>query len=52
MVTVKSYTYPNFLFKPENNLVISVIIASRLGYAVALLVEAMRYKPEGHGFDS
>ena len=23
-----------------------------LGYAVAELVEALRYKPEGHGFDS
>jgi hypothetical protein len=23
-----------------------------LGYAVAQLVEALRYKPEGHGFDS
>jgi hypothetical protein len=25
---------------------------SRLGYVVAQLVEALRYKPEGHGFDS
>jgi len=24
----------------------------RKGYAVAQLVEAMRYKPEGRGFDS
>jgi hypothetical protein len=23
-----------------------------VGYAVAQLVEALRYKPEGHGFDS
>jgi hypothetical protein len=23
-----------------------------MGYAVAELVEALRYKPEGHGFDS
>jgi hypothetical protein len=22
------------------------------GYVVVLLVEALRYKPEGHGFDS
>ena len=27
-----------------------VLIAT--GYAVAQLVEALRYEPEGHGFDS
>jgi hypothetical protein len=25
---------------------------NKLGYAVAQLVEALCYKPEGHGFDS
>jgi hypothetical protein len=27
-------------------------IRRNVGYAVALLVEALRYKPEGRGFDS
>jgi len=28
------------------------ILLKMLGYAVAQLVEALRYKPEGRGFDS
>jgi hypothetical protein len=30
----------------------NMLVPEYLGYAVALLVEALRYKPEGHGFDS
>ena len=30
----------------------SAYITSRLGDAVAQLVEELRYKPEGHGFNS
>jgi len=29
-----------------------VLYELNLGHAVAQLVEALRYKPEGHGFDS
>ena len=32
--------------------IIYIYIKSLLGYAVAQLVEALRYKPEGRGFDS
>jgi hypothetical protein len=28
------------------------LLSSILGHMVAQLVEALRYKPEGHGFDS
>ena len=31
---------------------ILLILIAGWGYAVAQLVEALRYKPEGHGFDS
>jgi hypothetical protein len=33
-------------------LCISLIYLLRYGYAVVQLVEALRYKPEGRGFDS
>jgi hypothetical protein len=38
----------------ENSCTHALIIPSRdaMGYAVAQLVEALRYKPEGRGFDS
>jgi hypothetical protein len=29
-----------------------LLVLFSVGYAVALLVEALRYKPEGRGFDS
>jgi len=31
---------------------ISIVYYSHMGYAVVQLVEALRYKPEGRGFDS
>jgi hypothetical protein len=36
----------------DNNSIINSTTIVRPGYAVEQLVEALRYKPEGHGFDS
>ena len=51
--------YPNFVFfmselKFQATLLLHYIkpVAWNRGYAVAQLVEALRYKPEGRGFDS
>jgi hypothetical protein len=34
------------------NIIIIIIIIAISGHAVAQLVESLRYKPEGRGFDS
>ena len=36
----------------KNLVLFSVMTIEKWGYAVAQLVEALRYKPEGRGFDS
>jgi hypothetical protein len=38
-----------FLATPQNPPQCNILT---LGHAVVQLVEALRYKPEGHGFDS
>ena len=45
-VCVCVYTARHYLTNPFTN------VCSMWGYAVAQLVEALRYKPEGRGFDS
>jgi hypothetical protein len=38
------YSQEKLHFQPERK--------KKIRYAVVLLVEALRYKPEGHGFDT
>ena len=37
---------------PYTRLAYSIVSILKWGYAVVQLVEALRYKPEGRGFDS
>jgi hypothetical protein len=49
------FIFPLLLFNSEEDGAYSFILLSicnGVGYAVAQVVEALRYKPEGRGFDS
>jgi len=50
-----SSLYKLVFLKPRNIILTLnelVVTTENLGHAVAQLVEALRYKPEGRGFDS
>ena len=52
---VLNYVQVNFILGPFAKLqtaTIGFVISACRGHAVAQLVEALRYKPEGRGFDS
>jgi hypothetical protein len=59
----KKYSYPTELIPVKISSIVQTVPAGLLrdlnlllkniwGYSVALLVETLRYKPEGRGFDS
>ena len=43
---------PHAAFKLSGLIIFTIYTITIKGYAVAQLVEALRYKPEGRGFDS